>query len=64
MDAIIGEKRKIHIIDQWKCIKCGSCYEMCPPRFMSIQKISGKPVPSPIQEEERVIKRARKEKPK
>ncbi len=63
-DAIIGEKMKIHIIDQTKCIKCGSCYDMCPPRFQAVKKISGEPVPLPIPEEERLVKRVRKEKQK
>lgn len=61
-DAIIGEKMKIHVIDQSKCTKCGSCYDMCPPRFGAVKKLSGKPVPPPIPEEERLIKRPRKEK--
>jgi F420-non-reducing hydrogenase iron-sulfur subunit len=52
-DAIIGAKKQIHVIDQEKCIKCGTCYEACPPRFGAVQKISGKPVPPPISEEER-----------
>ncbi len=62
VDAIIGEKMKIHIIDQSKCIKCGSCYDLCPPRFNAVQKISGEPVPPPIPEEERLIERVKKEK--
>jgi len=61
-DAIIGEKMKIHVIDQSKCTKCGTCYDMCPPRFGAVKKVSGEPVPSPIPEEERLIKRAKKEK--
>jgi NADH:ubiquinone oxidoreductase subunit F (NADH-binding)/(2Fe-2S) ferredoxin/NAD-dependent dihydropyrimidine dehydrogenase PreA subunit len=61
-DAIIGEKMKIHVIDQSKCIKCGTCYDVCPPRFGAVKKISGEPVPPPIPEEERLIKRPRKEK--
>jgi NADH:ubiquinone oxidoreductase subunit F (NADH-binding)/(2Fe-2S) ferredoxin/ferredoxin len=64
VDAIIGEKMKIHIIDQTKCIKCGSCYDMCPPRFQAVKKISGEPVPPPIPEEMRLIKRERKKKQK
>ncbi len=64
VDAIIGEKMKIHVIDQTKCIKCGSCYDLCPPRFQAVKKISGEPVPPPIPEEERLIKRVRKGKQK
>ena len=25
-DAIIGGKKQIHVIDQDKCIKCGTCF--------------------------------------
>ena len=28
-DAITGEKKKPHTIDQGKCIKCGACYDAC-----------------------------------
>jgi NADH-quinone oxidoreductase subunit F len=34
--AITGEVKKIHVIDQSKCTKCGSCYEIC--RFSAIRK--------------------------
>jgi len=61
-DAIIGEKMKIHVINQSKCTKCGTCYDMCPPRFSAVKKISGEPVSPPIPEEERLIKRPKKEK--
>jgi NADH:ubiquinone oxidoreductase subunit F (NADH-binding)/(2Fe-2S) ferredoxin/Pyruvate/2-oxoacid:ferredoxin oxidoreductase delta subunit len=61
-NAIIGEKMKIHIVDQSKCIKCGSCFDLCPPRFKAVKKISGEAVPPPIPEEERLVKRLRKEK--
>jgi NADP-reducing hydrogenase subunit HndC len=33
--AISGELRKPHFIDQTKCIKCGSCYSTC--RFNAIK---------------------------
>jgi len=60
-DAINGKPMKIHIVNQSKCIKCGNCYDMCPARFKAVKKISGEPVPLPIVEEERLIKRNRKE---
>jgi NADH:ubiquinone oxidoreductase subunit F (NADH-binding)/(2Fe-2S) ferredoxin/Pyruvate/2-oxoacid:ferredoxin oxidoreductase delta subunit len=63
VNAVIGEKNKIHIIDQEKCIKCGSCYDMCPSRFSAVKKISGEPVPLPISEEQRLVKRLRKGNP-
>jgi len=61
-NAITGEKMKIHMIDQAKCTKCGTCYDVCPPKFRAVQKISGEPVPLPILEEERLIKRVAKDK--
>ncbi|HVP16624.1 MAG TPA: NADH-quinone oxidoreductase subunit NuoF [candidate division Zixibacteria bacterium] len=61
-NAITGEKMKIHMIDQAKCTKCGTCYDVCPPKFRAVQKISGEPVPPPILEEERLIKRVAKDK--
>jgi len=61
-DAIIGGKNKIHVIDQEKCTNCGTCFEVCPPRFGAVKKISGEPVPAPIPEEKRLIKRKSKEK--
>ncbi len=41
-DAIIGGKRMIHVIDQSKCIKCGTCLDVCPSRFNAVVKVSGK----------------------
>ncbi|MFI4912954.1 MAG: NADH-ubiquinone oxidoreductase-F iron-sulfur binding region domain-containing protein [Sedimentisphaeraceae bacterium JB056] len=29
VDAIAGEKKKVHVIDEDKCIKCGACAEAC-----------------------------------
>jgi NADH-quinone oxidoreductase subunit F len=57
VDAISGGKNLVHVIDQSKCIKCGTCLEVCPPRFGAIKKISGKPVPAAIPEQARVIQR-------
>lgn len=35
-DAISGEKKEQHVIDQEKCIKCGMCFEKC--KFEAITK--------------------------
>ncbi len=54
-EAIISAKNQIHIVDQEKCIKCDKCFEVCPPRFGAVRKISGMPVPPPLAEEQRTI---------
>ncbi|MFC2169108.1 4Fe-4S binding protein [Acidobacteriota bacterium] len=28
-DAITGELKKVHVLDQDKCIKCGACFDVC-----------------------------------
>jgi NADH:ubiquinone oxidoreductase subunit F (NADH-binding)/(2Fe-2S) ferredoxin/Pyruvate/2-oxoacid:ferredoxin oxidoreductase delta subunit len=55
--AVNGEPNKIHQIDQSKCTKCSTCYDVCPPKFRAVTKISGEPVPPPIPEDQRWIKR-------
>jgi NADH-quinone oxidoreductase subunit F len=35
-DAITGERKQLHIIDQEKCIKCGKCFTVC--RFDAVIK--------------------------
>jgi NADH-quinone oxidoreductase subunit F len=61
-DAINGDKKLIHIIDQDKCTRCGTCFEVCPPKFSSVVKLSGDPVPDPVPEQERTIRKKTKEK--
>ena len=29
VDAITGERKQVHVIDQEKCIRCGICYTKC-----------------------------------
>jgi NADH:ubiquinone oxidoreductase subunit F (NADH-binding)/(2Fe-2S) ferredoxin/NAD-dependent dihydropyrimidine dehydrogenase PreA subunit len=41
VNAIIGAKWQVHEIDQAKCIKCGSCMDVCPPRFNAVECLSG-----------------------
>jgi NADH-quinone oxidoreductase subunit F len=53
--AVDGGKKKVHVIDQKKCTKCGTCFEVCPSRFSAVKKISGEPLPRPIPEKERMI---------
>ncbi|NLL21213.1 MAG: NADH-quinone oxidoreductase subunit NuoF [Firmicutes bacterium] len=58
-EAINGGKKLIHVIEQEKCTKCGTCFEVC--RFGAVKKISGEPVPPPIPEEARIIDKGSKE---
>ncbi len=37
--AITGEKKKIHVIDQDICTKCGTCYQVC--RFKGVEVKTG-----------------------
>lgn len=61
-DAIIGDKKLIHVIDQDKCTKCGTCFEVCPSKYSAVAKITGEPVPPPIPEEARKIEGKKKKK--
>jgi len=29
VNAVDGGKKKIHVIDQFKCVKCGTCFDVC-----------------------------------
>lgn len=42
VDAISGERKKVHIIDQDKCIKCGACFDICPAKVSAVSKYTGK----------------------
>ncbi len=41
-DAITGEKKQVHVIDQAKCIRCGMCLEKCPKNFLAVECIPGR----------------------
>jgi NADH-quinone oxidoreductase subunit F len=55
--AIEGEIDKIHVIDQSKCTKCGSCLDVCPPEYAAVVKTSGEVVPQVLPEAQRWLKR-------
>ncbi|MGZ7119140.1 MAG: 4Fe-4S binding protein [Methanobacterium sp.] len=38
--AIIGGKKQIHLIDPEKCIKCGTCLDICSANFDAVECIS------------------------
>ncbi|MEA1959204.1 MAG: NADH-ubiquinone oxidoreductase-F iron-sulfur binding region domain-containing protein [Chloroflexota bacterium] len=39
-DAIFSGKHGIKVIDQEKCVKCGTCVDACPPQYKAIVRIS------------------------
>jgi NADH:ubiquinone oxidoreductase subunit F (NADH-binding)/(2Fe-2S) ferredoxin/ferredoxin len=42
VDAISGERKKVHVVDQDLCIKCGACFDVCPPKVTAVSKYTGK----------------------
>lgn len=52
VEAISGERKKVHLIDQELCIKCGACFDVCPPKIKAVSKYTGK-------KKERILNRAR-----
>ncbi len=61
-EAIASGKGLIHVIDQEKCIKCGTCFDVCPTKFNAVVKISGAPVPEPLPVDQRAVIRPSKAK--
>jgi NADH:ubiquinone oxidoreductase subunit F (NADH-binding)/(2Fe-2S) ferredoxin/ferredoxin len=41
VEAISGEKKKLHIIDRQLCIQCGACLSTCPPVYAAVYRRSG-----------------------
>jgi NADH-quinone oxidoreductase subunit F/NADP-reducing hydrogenase subunit HndC len=41
VDAIFGEQKELHVIDQEICIQCGVCFEVCPPKVFSVEIRTG-----------------------
>ncbi len=40
VEAITPNKKRIKVIDQEKCVKCGTCVDACPPQYDAIVKLS------------------------
>jgi len=40
VEAISSNKKRIKVIDQDKCVKCGVCLPACPPQYNAIIKLS------------------------
>jgi len=40
VEAISPDKKRIKVIDQEKCVKCGTCLTSCPPQYNAIVKLS------------------------
>jgi len=40
VEAISPNKKRIKVIDQEKCVKCGTCLPACPPQYNAIIKLS------------------------
>jgi NAD-dependent dihydropyrimidine dehydrogenase PreA subunit len=41
VNAIAGERKKVHVIDQDACIKCGACLNVCPAKIRAVSKSTG-----------------------
>jgi NADH-quinone oxidoreductase subunit F len=40
VEAISPNKKRIKVIDQDKCVKCGTCLVACPPQYDAVIKVS------------------------
>ena len=40
VEAISANKKRIKVIDQEKCVKCGTCLDACPPQYNAVVKLS------------------------
>jgi len=41
VNAIAGERKKVHVIDQAACIRCGACFNVCPAKVQAVVKTTG-----------------------
>jgi NADH-quinone oxidoreductase subunit F len=36
----MSDEKRIKIIDQTKCVKCGNCQIVCPPEYDAVIRVS------------------------
>ena len=53
--GVDGGKKKIHVIIPDNCTQCGTCYEVCPPKYNAVIRLTGVPAPPPIPEDQRML---------
>jgi NADH:ubiquinone oxidoreductase subunit F (NADH-binding)/(2Fe-2S) ferredoxin/Pyruvate/2-oxoacid:ferredoxin oxidoreductase delta subunit len=41
VNAIRGERKKTHVIDQALCVKCGACFDICPEKIGAVARLTG-----------------------
>jgi Na+-translocating ferredoxin:NAD+ oxidoreductase RNF subunit RnfB len=54
VNAISGEKKEVHVIDQGLCVQCGVCLEKCPKKFSAVECVSPK-LPVTVKETTEVV---------
>jgi len=42
VNAVSGERKKLHVIDQALCVKCGACFDVCPSKVQAVSRLTGK----------------------
>ncbi|MFC1993780.1 NADH-ubiquinone oxidoreductase-F iron-sulfur binding region domain-containing protein [Chloroflexota bacterium] len=40
VEAIFSNKKRIKVIDQEKCVNCGTCLDACPPQYNAVIRVS------------------------
>ncbi len=40
VEAIFAGKKRVKVIDQEKCVKCGTCLTSCPPQYNAVVRLS------------------------
>ena len=40
VEAISTNEKRIKVVDQEKCVKCGTCLDACPPQYNAVVRLS------------------------